>query len=400
MVKRGHILFIVENNTVPFDRRVWAEARSAREFGYEVSIICPSDRNRNRDHDAADGIQIYRHPRPVEGWNKWTTILEYVNALFWESFLSIRIFLNRPFSVIHSANPPDHVFLIALAFRIAGVKYIFDHHDLTPETYVAKFGGDGFVHNLLLWMERRSFRTADMVVSTNESYKKIAIERGGKNENDVIVVRNGPDLAAIPDLRPNPGLLEGFRHLVGYVGIIGKQEGLENLLQAASHIVHEEKRSDIRFAVVGTGPHLKSLIRDAKAMRLERYVRFFGYVPDDLLYEILTTADLCVNPEFKNEFTDKSTMIKIMEYMSFRKPIVQFHTVESEFTAGEAAISIRNNDVIQFADAILALLDDPVRRKKMGEIGRERVEKLLSWQIQKKRLRAVYDRVILTPSPA
>jgi glycosyltransferase involved in cell wall biosynthesis len=400
MVKGGHILFIVENNTVPFDRRVWAEARSAREFGYDVSIICPSDRNRNNDQSGADGIRIYRHPRPVEGLNKWTTILEYLNALFWESFLSIRLFIKRPFSVIHSANPPDHVFLIALAFKIVGVKFIFDHHDLTPETYIAKYGTSGLIHKSLLWMERMSFHAADMVISTNESYKKIAIARGGKREGDVIVVRNGPDLSAIPDVRPNPGLLEGFRHLVGYVGIIGKQEGIENLLQAASHIVYEKKRSDIRFAVIGSGPHLKSLIREAKAMRLDHYVRFFGYVPDDVLYEILSTADLCVNPEFRNDFTDKSTMIKIMEYMSFRKPIVQFRTVESEFTAGEAAVSIGSNDVIQFADAILALLDDPVRREKMGEIGRERVEKLLSWHMQKKKLRSVYERVIPTQAPA
>jgi glycosyltransferase involved in cell wall biosynthesis len=400
MVKGEHILFIVENNTVPFDRRVWAEARSAREFGYDVSIICPSDKRREAGPEASGGIRIYRHPRPVEGLGQWATVLEYLNALFWEAFLSIRIFLNRPFTAIHSANPPDHVFLIARAFKIAGVKFIFDHHDLTPETYLAKYGAGGLVHKCLLWMERRSFRAADLVVSTNESYKKIAIERGGKSESDVIVVRNGPDLAAIPEARPDPGLLAGFRHLVGYVGIIGKQEGIENLLQAASYIVHAKKRGDIKFAVVGTGPHLKNLIRDARAMGLEQYVQFFGYVPDDRLYEILTTADLCVNPEFRNDFTDKSTMIKIMEYMSFRKPIVQFHTVESEFTAGDAALSIRANNVVQFADGILALLDDPVRREKMGTMGRERVEKVLSWQIQKENLRAAYDRVFPRPLSA
>lgn len=400
MVRNAHILFVVENNTVPFDRRVWAEARAAREFGYDVSIICPSDKGWGAGLETTGGIRIYRHPRPVEGWGKWATALEYLNALFWEAFLSIRIFLHRPFSVIHSANPPDHVFLIARAFKIAGVKFVFDHHDLTPETYLAKYGAGGLVHKCLIWMERRSFRAADLVVSTNESYKRIAIERGGKRESDVIVVRNGPDLAAIPDLRPNPALLTGFRHLVGYVGIIGQQEGIENLLQAARYIIQEKKRGDIKFAVVGTGPHLKNLIRDARAMGLERYVQFFGYVPDDRLYEILTTADLCVNPEFRNDFTNKSTMIKIMEYMSFRKPIVQFHTVESEFTAGEAAVSIRINDVISFAEGILALLADPARRARMGAVGRERVEKVLSWQIQKKNLRAVYDRILPRPLSA
>ena len=394
---RGHILFVVENNTVPFDRRVWAEARAAREFGYEVSVICPSDRTRDSGPNIIDGIRIYRHPRPIEGLNKWTTILEYLNAFFWESLLSIRIFLHRPFSVIHSANPPDHVFLIASVFKIAGVKFIFDHHDLTPETYITKYGTEGIIHKILLWMERRTFRASDLVISTNESYKMVAIERGGKSDNDVIIVRNGPDLSTIPTMVPSPELLTGFRHLVAYVGIIGKQEGIENLLKAAHHIVQKKQRRDIKFAVVGTGPYLKSLIRKAKTMGLKQYVQFFGYVPDGLLYKILTTADIGINPEFRNDFTDKSTMIKIMEYMCFGKPIVQFYTAESTYTAGNAAINIKNNDAIEFADEILALLDDPSRRERMGKIGRERIENLWSWQIQKRKLRMAYDRIIPRP---
>jgi glycosyltransferase involved in cell wall biosynthesis len=394
MVKAGHILFIVENNAVPFDRRVWAEARAAREFGYEVSVICPFDRTRDSGPDVIDGIRIYRHPRPIEGSRNGATILEYINAFFWESLYSLRIFLDRPFSVIHSANPPDHVFMIALPYKILGVKFIFDHHDLTPEAYIAKFGTKNLIHKILLEMERLSFRSADLVVSTNESYKRVAIERGGKRENDIVVVRNGPEISAIPDVRPDPGLLDGFKHLVGYVGIIGKQEGIENLLDAANHIIRVRNRKDIKFAVVGTGPHLRTVIRRAKAMGLERHVQFFGYVPDDRLYEILATSDICVNPEFTNEFTDRSTMIKIMEYMCFRKPIVQFRTAESEFSAGDAAIHIGDNDVPRFADAILALLGDPVRRETMGRIGRERVETLLSWEIQKKGLETAYGRVM------
>lgn len=394
MVKPRHIVFIVENNTVPFDRRVTAEARAAREFGFEVSVICPFDRNRPDGRGTIDGVRIYRHPRPIEGLDKWTMILEYLNALAWESLLSLYVFLRHPFSVIHTANPPDLIFPVAMAFKLGGVKFVFDHHDLTPETYVAKFGTKKLFYKVLLWMERQSLRTADLVISTNESYRKIAIERGGKDPRDVIVVRNGPDLSRLPAASPDPSLLAGFRHLVGYVGIIGKQEGLENLLEAAGHIVRERNRPDVKFAIVGTGPHLANLIRETKARGLERNVQFFGYVPDRRLYEILATADLCINPEFRNEFTDKSTMIKIMEYMSFRKPIVQFQTTESEFTAGEAAIHVRDNDVVQFADAILGLLDDPARREKMGEIGRRRIEIALSWQIQKQQLKRAYDRAL------
>ena len=269
MVKGRHILFIVENNTVPFDRRVWAEARAARDFGYDVSIICPFDRNRNDGRDTIDGIRIYRHPRPVEGSSSWMTTPRIPQCvLLGVVALDPRV-LRRPFSVIHSANPPDHVFLIALAFKIFGVKFIFDHHDLTPETYVAKYGAKDFLHKILLWMERRSLQAADLVISTNESYKKIAIERSGKKADDVIVVRNGPDISAIPAVRPDPGLLAGFRHLVGYVGIIGKQEGIENLLQAAeSH--RPEKATDGTSSSPSSAQARisRSLIREAKAMGL------------------------------------------------------------------------------------------------------------------------------------
>jgi hypothetical protein len=177
MVKRKHILFIVENNSVPYDRRVWNEALSAREFGYDVSIICPSDRRYRRNRETIKGIRIYRHPCPLEGWGKMAFVFEYLNAFCWESLLSMRIFLTHPFSIIHSANPPDHIFLIALAFRPAGVKFVFDHHDLTPETYIAKYGARGTVYRILLWMERLALCAADIVISTNESYKKVAIKR-------------------------------------------------------------------------------------------------------------------------------------------------------------------------------------------------------------------------------
>lgn len=396
-MKSGHILFIVENNPVPFDRRVWHEACSARDFGYDVSVICPADKRSYDKRSVIDGIRVYRHPSPIEGLGRWAVAFEYLNAFIWESLLALRLFFTRPFTVIHGANPPDLVFLIALPFKLAGVKYVFDHHDLTPETYVAKYGAKSVVYQILLGIEWLSFKAADIVIATNESYKRIAIERGGKDPDDVVVVRNGPDISFAPSRPPRPEILGGFRHLVGYVGVIGKQDGLENLLAAANHIVNQRQRRDIKFAVVGRGPNLKKLIRDAKAMGLDEYVRFYGFVPEELLLEILAASDVCVNPEFRNEFTDRSTMIKIMEYMALKKPIVQFSTTEGEFSAGDAAISVKDNDIVQFADAILALLEDPARRNTMGEAGRERVEKHLSWPIQAKTLEAVYDRIIPGP---
>jgi len=393
MVKNKHILFIVENNSVPHDRRVWNEAQAAKEFGYEVSVICPNDPHEKDTRHLINGIRIYRHPRPIEGSGKSALIIEYINALFWEFLLSIRVFLTHRFHVIHSANPPDHIFMIALPFKLFGVKFIFDHHDITPENFVAKFGYKGIFHTLLLKMEWLTFKTADFVISTNESYKKIAIKRGGKKAKNVIVVRNGPDLTKIPEIAPNPKLREGFTYLVGYVGVIAQQEGIENLLYAVDYMVQEKKKTDTKFIIIGTGPHWQQVVEQSKKMGLEKYIHFTGFIPDKNLYETLSTVDICINPEFGNDFTNQSTMIKIMEYMTFGKPIVQFYTTEGEVTAGEAALYVRENSPTLFAEAIFSLLNDPERCNKMGAIGQARVKETFSWQQQKGNLAKVYNEI-------
>jgi len=393
-MKKGHILFIVENNPAPPDVRVWNEALAAREFGYEVSVIGPAERWGDPFHSLIQGVHVYRHPRPKEAAGKWAMILEYLNAPLWEMLISLGIFLSRPFQVIHGANPPDHIFMIALPFKPFGVRYLFDHHDIAPENYVAKFGRKDLLFRFLRVMERLTFRTADLVVSTNESYKRIAMARGGKRDEEVVVVRNGPDLRRLPAVSPNPGLREGFSHLVAYVGLIGQQEGIENLLRAAEHIVKAKGRDDVKFVVVGTGPYLEHVRRRSADMGLERNVRFTGYIPNRDKYEVLTTADVCINPEFGNAFTDKSTMIKIMEYMSVAKPVVQFYTTEGEVTAGPAAVYVRENDAVKFAEALLELLGDDARRAEMGAVGRRRVEDRWAWGIQKERLRDAYRRIL------
>jgi glycosyltransferase involved in cell wall biosynthesis/peptidoglycan/xylan/chitin deacetylase (PgdA/CDA1 family) len=391
-----HIVFIVENNSVPRDRRVWAEAQAAREFGHLVSIICPKDNVSDPAWDKAvsTGIHIYRHPRPLEGRGVFGLIFEYLWAFFLELLLCVRIYSKMPFQVIHAANPPDHTFLIALIFRPFGVKYIFDHHDLTPENYVAKFENKGFLHAVLMMMERLTFSVADVVISTNNSYRHIASTRGKKPADDIFVVRNGPQLENLPALAPNENLRAGFSYLVGYVGIIGKQEGIENLLEAIEYIVKIKKRTDIKFIIVGTGTHWRTLIRMAEQLGIGKYVWFTGYIPDNQLYEVLSTVDLCVNPEFRNEFTDKSTMIKIMEYMAFAKPIVQFYTAAGEESAGPSALYVRENSIAQFADAVIELLEDKEKRITMGQLGRERTEKVLCWERQKTVLREAYSRIL------
>lgn len=379
---------------MPYDRRVWNEALSAKEFGYDVSVISPAYSDHRDNQNTIQGIRIYRHPTIKEGRNKLEIIREYANAMFWEIILAIKIYIERPFHLIHGANPPDHLFLIALMFRFLGVKYIFDHHDLSPETYVAKFGEKGFAYKVLLLMERLSFKAAHLVISTNESYKRIAIQRGGKRPGKIVVVRNGPDTKEIPDLPGNPKFREGFSYLVGYVGIIGQQEGIENLLEIVNHTVRNRNRTDIRFIVIGFGPHLSCVVKKARDMGLARYITFTGYVPDHDLYEMLASFDVCVNPEYRNQFTDQSTMIKIMEYMAFGRPILQFYTKEGEISAGSSAVYIRENDTSQFADELIKLLEDPEKRSRMGAIGKQRIKDALSWDLQKQHLKAAYERVL------
>jgi glycosyltransferase involved in cell wall biosynthesis len=393
MVMKKHILFIVENNSAPQDIRVWSEATAMMDYGYEVTVICPK-RKAQKWFERIDGIDIYRHFAPLEADGKLAFLLEYGNAIFWEVLLSLWIFIRYPFKVIHGANPPDQIFLIALLFKILGVKYIFDHHDLCPENYLAKFDRKDVFHSVLKIMEKVTFMTADLVISTNESYKKIATERGGKNSEEVFVVRNGPNLSRIKITAPNNKLKEGFDYLVAYVGVIGSQEGIDNLLAAVKHIVFKRGITNIKFVVIGTGPNWKKMVDLAESMCLTKYIRFTGFIPNEELWETLATADLCVNPEMRNEFTDKSTMIKIMEYMAFGKPIVQFFTQEGAFSAGAAAISVKENVIEIFSEAIIKLLHDPAERKRMGEAGQRRIREELNWDIQKINLKAAYESLL------
>ena len=387
---KKHILFIVENCSVPFDRRVWSEALLAREVGFDVSVISPENKSTPRQYEVIDGIEIYRHPMPLEADGKSAFIFEYLNALYWELLLSIKIYKKKPFHVIHGANPPDHIFLIALFFKLFGVKYIFDHHDLSPENFVSKFERKDFLYRILLFMEKMTFKTANIIISTNESYKKIAQKRGNKERERVFVVRNGPDLAKYQFFPPNPKLKEGFDFLVAYLGVIAKQEGIDNLLRSVRHIVFERNITNIKFVIIGTGTNWQNMVDLSRGMGLSDYIHFTGFIPYEELYEILSTADLCVNPEFRDDFTDKSTMIKIMDYMVFGKPIVQYETTEGKVTAGDAAKYISRNDEIDFAEAIIEMLNDPERRMKMGEIAKKRVTEKLNWNTQKQSLKRAY----------
>ena len=385
------VLIVVENLPCPFDRRVMQEARTLAGNGYAVSIICPKAPGYEKSFERIDGIDIHRHFLPREADGALGYALEYSVALVMEFWLSLKVLFGRGFDVLHACNPPDTIFLIGGFYKLFGKKFVFDHHDINPELYEAKFGKRGIGHKLLSWLERMTFRTADMVISTNESYRHIALTRGGVNPRDVYVVRSGPDLTRMKQVPANPALKKGRRYLVGYVGVMGKQEGIDLLLRAVQLIVRQHGRTDIQFGLVGGGTELPAMRQLAKDLGVEEYVTFTGRVPDFELLEMLNTADICVNPDRANTMNDRSTMNKVMEYMALGKPLVQFDLTEGRVSAGEASWYARPNDVADLAQKLMDLLADENQRIHMSAVGRERIEHVLSWQHEAPRLLAAYE---------
>jgi glycosyltransferase involved in cell wall biosynthesis len=375
------VLIIVENLPLPFDRRVWLEARTLKAAGAEVSIICPTGKGYEAAEEELNGIHIYRHPL-IEAEGAGGYLREYLSALWNETRLSWKIFFKHGFDVIQGCNPPDLLFLVALPFKLLGRKYIFDHHDINPELYEAKFGRRDLFWRLLRLVERLTFLFADVSIATNESYRRIAIERGGMDPNKVFVVRSGPDIDKIKPTPPDPVWKRGRRYLVGYVGVMGEQEGIDLLLESVRHIVHDLGRTDIQFMLAGSGPSLESLKALSATLDVEPYVGFAGRIPDAELFSLLSTADVCVNPDRVNPMNDLSTMNKIMEYMAFAKPIVQYDVTEGRYSAQNASLYAAKNDPKDFAARILELLENEDQRREMGEYGRARVVKDLSWQTQ------------------
>lgn len=391
---RKSVLIVVENLPLPFDRRVWQEARTLKAAGAHVSIICPTGKGFEKRREVIEGIEIYRHPLPIEADGALGFALEYGAALFWETWLAWRIFLRRRFDVIQGCNPPDLIFLVALPFKLFGVRYIFDHHDINPELYEAKFGTRRLLWRLMGWLEKLTFKAADVSIATNNSYKEIAVTRGRMDPERVHIVRSGPDLSKLKPVPPVPAWRNGRDHMVGYVGVMGEQEGIDLLIDTASHIVRHMQRDDIQFCLVGGGPSLASLKKLTDQRGLSDYITFTGRAPDQTLLEVLSTMDIGVNPDRVNAMNDKSTMNKIMEYMALGKAVVQFDVTEGRYSAGNASLYAEPNNPVDMAEKIVALLGDPNRRESMGALGRRRVCETLGWRHQIRPLLSAYRQAL------
>ena len=391
MAQKRKILILVENLPVPLDRRVWMEATTLEEAGYHVSVICPKGKYK-AFHEVIQNVSIYRYPLPslesVLGH-----FLEYAIALPVTFFLTFVVFFRDGFDVIQSANPPDFFFIIGGFFKIFGKKFIFDHHDLMPEICDSRWKGwkHKVAYHLSVWAEKQTFKTADWVIATNESYRQVAIRRGGVNPDKVVTVRSGPKIENFNPVPINDSWKGGKEYLVGYLGVMGPNDGLEYLLEAINYIVHSLNRTDIHFILIGSGDLQPKLKKICTRLRLDEFVEFTGRIPDEQVKEILSTADVAVAPDPRDPLNEVSTMNRIIEYMALEKALVCFDLREAKVSAGEAAIYAKPNDTEDFALKIIELLEQPERRQEMAKYGRKRFLDSLAWDHQKKHLLRLYQ---------
>jgi len=393
---RQRILIIVQNLPVPFDRRVWLECQTLTDGGYDVTVVCPRGKD-SLPYEVIDDVTIHTYPPYAPGGGKFGFVVEYLYSFVATARLTSKARRRRgTFQVIQACNPPDIFWPLARWYRFRdGSRFLFDHHDLCPELYESRFPqGSALLHRGLLLLERATFHTADRVSSTNESYARVAVKRGGKRPEHVTVVRTGPDPSRLAAVPPTPELRRGRDHLVAYLGVMGPQDGLDLALGAADVIVNQMGRRDVSFTFMGSGDCYDDLVAQRDRLGLDEYVHFTGRVPDDTVAQVLSTAHVGLSPDPKNPLNDVSTMNKTMEYMSFGLPVVAFDLRETRVSAGRAAVYATPNDIGSYARAIVDLIDDPHRRAEMGRLGRERVEQDLAWEHQRNAYLALFDELV------
>lgn len=375
------VLLIVENLPVPPDRRVWQQCRALRDAGCAVSVISPKGRGHDRSHEVIDDIHVYRHWLPLDARGVAGFLVEYAVALFWQIVLSWRVFFTRGFDVIQACNPPDAIWIVALPFRLLfGRKFVFDHHDPFGDLFAVKFPRHKGILKIVRLFEKISIRGSHGVISTSEALRQVAIERHGKAPELVHLVRSCPDPRAFRRGAPDAALRKGASKLVVYVGVMGSQDGVDLLIRAAAVLVHQRGRSDVHFLLLGDGPEYSDLVALSRELKVDRQVRFGGFLTGAAFQTALSSADLGVCPDPCNTFNDKLSMNKVLEYMAMELPTVMFELAEGRRIAGDSAVYAgTDSDPVQLADAMLDLLDDEARRRRMGALARHRVETLFDW---------------------
>ncbi|WP_459558048.1 glycosyltransferase family 4 protein [Lacunimicrobium album] len=389
-----HILILVENLPVPRDRRVWMEATTLRDAGFKVSVIspCPDDDKENPNR-IIDGIAVYRYPPPPATQSKLSFIYEFWYCLRQTQKLVSQIWKKDRFDAIQTCNPPDTFWWIGRKYKKHGVKFVFDHHDLCPELYESKYARQDLLHRGLMWMEKKQFETADAVIATNESYRQVALGRGGKKPEDVAIVRSAPRKSKFVRVPPDESLKKGFKYLGVYVGVMGVQDGVDYALRAIKSAV-DKGMNDTYFIFVGQGDAKNDLIKMVSDLHLNKYVEFTGYVPDLQLQQILCTGDVALAPDPKDPLNNYCTMNKVVEYQAMGLPIVSFDLKESIISAGDAAVFVSDNNEEAFGDAIRTLLADEEKRKEMSLLGRQRFESELNWEKSEPILINFYRRLL------
>jgi glycosyltransferase involved in cell wall biosynthesis len=385
------VLIIVQNLPVPFDRRVWLECQALVSDGHRVAVVCPKGKS-DPPYEVISTVELYKYRPYAPGGSKLSFITEYVYSFLATARLTFKARRSGRFGILQACNPPDIFWPIALVLRaLDGTRFVFDHHDLCPELYESRFpDGPRLPYKGLRALERRTHRTADHVISTNESYRDVAVIRSGKPASDVTVVRSGPDPEQLKRGTPKPGLRRGRRFLAAYIGVMGPQDGVDIVVRAADIVVHQFGRDDIAFTLIGSGDCYDNLVALRDELGLASHVEFTGRAPDDLVAQIMSTADVGLSPDPKNPLNDVSTMNKTMEYMAFELPVVAFDLRETRVSADDAAVYVTPNDVHEYAAAIVALMDDEAARSQMAKLGRERVEQELAWSRQRRGYLRVY----------
>ncbi|MEN3357059.1 MAG: hypothetical protein V7637_1041 [Mycobacteriales bacterium] len=406
----AHVLIVVQNLPVPLDRRVWLECQALVAAGYRVSVICPKGPG-DPDYAEINGVRIWKY-RPAPATDGTLSYLyEFCYSWVRTALLSFRIWRQDRFDVLQACNPPDTYWALALLYRRRGVTFVYDQHDLNPEVFLSRFGTPrGLLarsqYRGLCWLERRTYRAAQHVISTNESYRNVATTRGGRSPDDVTVVRSGPDTSVMRPVAGLPELRVGRRYLAAYLGIMGPQDGVEMVLLALDVLVHRMGRRDLHVALLGFGDCYDDLVRLSGRLGLTDYVTFTGRADQRQIVEYLSTADVGLSPDPKSPLNDVSTMNKTMEYMSFAVPVVAFDLTETRVSAGDCAVYVEPtgdaaDEAERYAKAIAELLDDVDRRVTMGLAARDRAVRELDWAPQRDRYVSVFDRLLgRTPAAA